>query len=180
MEFGAVALQDALHAQGRTYRPLGMVLMGNGGPKQRHDAVAQELIDRPFVALHLSQHQLEGLVHQVVDLFGVEFFGDRGEPGDIGEQDRHLFAFAFERRPGGENFLGEVRWRVALGGGEADGRRGRRGQGLTALMAERVGGRVARATAGAEALDPGAAFTAERYPLRVVMAALRAPHTVPP
>jgi hypothetical protein len=74
LEFGAVALQDAVHAQGRMHRPLGMVLMGNGCPEERHDAVAQELIDRAFVAVHLTQHQREGPVHQLVYLFGVEFF----------------------------------------------------------------------------------------------------------
>ena len=74
LEFGAVALQDALHAQGRMHGPLGMVLMGNRGAEERHDAVAQELVDRPFVAVHLTQHQLKGPVHELVDVFGVEFF----------------------------------------------------------------------------------------------------------
>ena len=72
------------------HRPLGMVLMGDWCAKERHDAVTQELIDRAFVAVHLTQHQLEGPVHQVVHLFGIESFGNGGEPGDISEQDRHL------------------------------------------------------------------------------------------
>jgi hypothetical protein len=60
-----------------------MVLVGNGGTEERHDAVAQELIDRALVAVHLPQHQLEGPVHQVVDLFGVKLFRDGGESGDV-------------------------------------------------------------------------------------------------
>ena len=74
LQFSAVALQGALHAQGRVHCPLGMVLMGNGGTKERHDAVAQELVDCSFIAVHLTQHQLKGPVHEVVDVFGVEFF----------------------------------------------------------------------------------------------------------
>src|SRR4029453_6316729 len=108
-----------------------------------------------------------GPVQQLVHLFGVELFRDGGEPRDVSEQDRHLLAFAGKRRPGGENFLGEVRWRVALGGSEAGGWRGWWGQGLTALMAELVGGRVARAAVRAEALKPGTAFTAEFHPIRI-------------
>src|SRR5262249_24124635 len=145
-----------------------------------HNAVAQELIDRPFVAVHLPQHQFEGPVHELMHLFGIELFRHRGEPGDVGEQDRDLLAFAFQRRPGGENFLGEGLWRVALGGGEACGWSWRWDQGLTAFMAELIGRRVARATAGAAAFNPRPAFAAELHPIRVVMAALRALHTVPP
>src|SRR5262249_1970747 len=141
--------------------PLSVVLVGNGGAEERHDAVAQELVDRAFVAVHLPQDQLEGPVHELMHLFGIESFGNGGEPGDVSEQDGHLLAFAFQSRPGGENFLGEVRWRVALGRGEACGWRGRRGQGLTALMAELVCRRVMRATAWTEPLDPGTAFAAE-------------------
>src|SRR5262244_2204380 len=112
-----------------------MVLMGDWCAEERHDAVAQELVDRAFVAVHLTQHQLEGPVHELMHLFGIESLGNGGEPGDISEQDGHLLAFAFQRRPGGENFLGEMRWRVALGGGEACSWR-RQDQSLTTLMAE--------------------------------------------
>jgi hypothetical protein len=154
--------------------------VGNGGAEEGHDAVAQELVDRAFVAVHLTQYQLEGPGHELMHLFGVESFGNGGEPGNVSEQDRHLLAFAGKSRPGGENFLGEVRRRVALGGGEADGRRGRRGQGLTALMAELVGGRVARATAGAEPLDPGTALTAKPHLRRIVMTTLWTPHDASP
>src|SRR5215510_4036373 len=136
------------------HRPLGMVFMGDWCAEERHDTVTQKLINRAFVAVHLTQDQLEGPVHELMHLFGVESFGNGGEPGNISEQDSHLLAFAGKRCPGGENFFGEVRWRVALGGraapcadavapGEACGWRGRWGQGLPALMAELVRRRVA-------------------------------------
>jgi hypothetical protein len=58
--------------------------------------------------VHLPQHQLEGPVHQVVHLFGVEGFRDGSEPGDVSEQDRHLLAFAGKRCPVGENLFDKV------------------------------------------------------------------------
>jgi hypothetical protein len=150
--------------------------VGNGGAEERHDAVAQELVDRAFIAVHLTQDQLEGPVHELMHLFGVKSFGNGGEPGDVSEQDGHLLAFAGKRCSGGENFFGEVRRRVALRGGEVYGWRGRRGQGMTTLMAELVGGRVARATVGAEALNPGTTFATELHLLRIVMTTLWTPH----
>ncbi len=47
-------------------------------------------------------------------------------------------------------------------------------------MAEFVGGRVARATARAEPLDPGTALAAELHQRRIVMSTLRTPHDAAP
>ena len=42
---------------------LGVILVRNRRPKERHDAVAEELVHRPFVAVHLRQHQFKGPIH---------------------------------------------------------------------------------------------------------------------
>lgn len=47
-------------------------------------------------------------------------------------------------------------------------------------MAELVGGRVARATAWAEPLNPGTAFAAEPHLRRIVMTTLRTLHDASP
>jgi hypothetical protein len=47
-------------------------------------------------------------------------------------------------------------------------------------MAELVGGRVARATAWTETLNPGTALAAELHLLRIVMTTLRTPHDASP
>jgi hypothetical protein len=47
-------------------------------------------------------------------------------------------------------------------------------------MAELVGGRIARATAWAEPLDPGTAFAAELHLCRTVMTTLRTPYDAYP
>ena len=77
-------------------RALSVVLVGDGGAEQRHDAVAEELVDRALVAVDLVQHQLEGPVHESVDVLGVEPLGERREPRDVDEEDRDLLALPFQ------------------------------------------------------------------------------------
>jgi len=60
--------------------PARVILMGDGGAEQRHDAVTEKLVDRALVAVHLAQHQVEGAAHEPVDFLGVETLGQRGEP----------------------------------------------------------------------------------------------------
>src|SRR3989440_7327101 len=54
-----------------------MVLMGDGGPEERHDAVTEKLVDRALVAVHLGQHEVEGSAHQAVDFLRVDTLGQR-------------------------------------------------------------------------------------------------------
>jgi hypothetical protein len=48
-----------------------MVLMRDRRPEQRHDAVAQHLVDRPFVAMHRCHHALEHRVEELTCFLGV-------------------------------------------------------------------------------------------------------------
>ena len=50
----------------------GVVLVADGRAEQRHEAVPEELVDCALVAVDLRQHQLEGAVHQRVDVLGIE------------------------------------------------------------------------------------------------------------
>ena len=61
--------RDAERGVDRAHR---VVLVRDRRPEDRHDAVAQELVDRALVAVHLGQHQVEGAAHQPVDLFRIE------------------------------------------------------------------------------------------------------------
>src|SRR6266540_3790726 len=51
-------------------------------------------------------------IHDAVPLFRVEFGSELRRSSDVGEQDRHLLALAFERAPGGEDLLNEMFRRV--------------------------------------------------------------------
>ena len=94
---------------------LSVILVRDGRAEEGHDAVAEELVDRALVAVDLVQHQLEGPGHEAVDVLGVEPLGERGEPRDVGEEDRDLLALALQGAPRGEDLLGQVLGRVRLG-----------------------------------------------------------------
>jgi hypothetical protein len=88
-------VQGALECQRGQHGASGMVLMRNGRPEQRHKPVTKELIDRPFVPVHLIEHQLEKAVEQGVHMFRTNALGERGRVDEVAEEDRDLLAFAF-------------------------------------------------------------------------------------
>src|SRR5262249_22170318 len=103
--------------------PPGVVLVGERGAEQGHEPVAEELVDRALVPVHLDQDRLEEPVEQRVHGLGSEPLGQRGRAGDVAEENRHLLALALEGGAGGHDALGQVLWRVAGGGVEVGGRR---------------------------------------------------------
>ena len=52
----AVAAQRLLHRQGGIAGAHGVVLMGERGAKERHDAIAHDLVDGAFIAMHRLHH----------------------------------------------------------------------------------------------------------------------------
>jgi hypothetical protein len=56
----------------RVGRPLCVVLVGDWCAEQRHDPVAEELVHRPLITVNFRQHQLEGAVHEGVDVLRVQ------------------------------------------------------------------------------------------------------------
>ena len=182
-ELGLVGLERAGDAERRVDGPARVVLVRDGRPEQRHDAVAEELIDRALVAVHLGQHEVEGPAHEPVDFLGIEAGGQGREPGDVHEQHRHLLALALERAGGGEDLLGQVLRRVGARRGELIGRSGllalklRRDGGAT-LVAETVARRVLRLAGGTDHDQARAASTAELGGGRIRVAAARAGHAL--
>ena len=85
-----------------------MVFVGYGCPKQRHKAIAQKLVDGTFIAMDLVQCQFKESVQEGVHVFGTDAFSDGSGIGEITKEHRHLFAFAFEGAPGGQNSFGKV------------------------------------------------------------------------
>jgi hypothetical protein len=58
-EVGVALAQAVLQPQGRQHCSPGVILIGNGGAKQRHEAVAEELIDRALVPVHRLEAELK-------------------------------------------------------------------------------------------------------------------------
>src|SRR2546428_457561 len=113
------SLERQSDAERRLDGPACMVLMCDGRPEERHDAVTEKLVDRAFVAVHLGQHEVEGSAHQAVDFLRVDTLGQRSEPRDVHKKHRDLLTLALQCGPRGEDLLDEVLWSVGLGGGEA-------------------------------------------------------------
>ena len=82
----AEVAQRGLHRQRRADGAVGVVLVRDRRPEQRHDRVAEHLVDDAAVGLDVGDEQREGGVDQALDLFGVAAFGDRREADDVGEQ----------------------------------------------------------------------------------------------
>ena len=61
-----------LHGQGRVASAQGVIFVGNGRPKQGHNAVAQHLVHRALEAVHGIHHVLQGRVQQPLSDFWIE------------------------------------------------------------------------------------------------------------
>jgi hypothetical protein len=108
----SVRPEGFLHRQGRVAGPYRVILMRNGGTEQCHDAIAHNLIDSPFVAMHGRhhpfQHRIEELPCFLRIAIGQEFHG----AFEVGKEHGDVLAFAFQGTAGRQNFLSKIGGRV--------------------------------------------------------------------
>ena len=129
-------LEVRLDTERRAQRTLGVVFVRDRRPKERHHAVTEELVDCALVTVNRIQDDLEGAVHDPVDVLGIELLGHRRKSRHVREHHGDDLPLALDRPLRGEDLLGKV-----LGGVRLRGRRttrGRRvsGDRLAALEAE--------------------------------------------
>ena len=86
-----------------------MVFVGNGRPKQGHNAVAQHLVHGALEAVHGVHHAVQGRVEELLGGFGIEAADQFRGVLEVGKQHRHLLALAFQGGTGSENLLGQMR-----------------------------------------------------------------------
>jgi hypothetical protein len=67
----AVAANGLLHGERCIAGPYGVILMCNRRPKQRHDAIAHELVHGAFVAMHGGHHAFQHRVEELTCLLRV-------------------------------------------------------------------------------------------------------------
>src|SRR5881397_1422752 len=116
---------------------LGVILVGDRGAEERHDAIAGVLVDGPLVAVDAVREDPEEAIEEAMPFLGIDALGELHRARDVGEEDGDRLALALERALGGEDLLDEVARRVGarLGGGR------RRRQARAAGVAEpRPGG----------------------------------------
>ena len=66
---------------------LGVVLVRGRRAPDRHDRVADELLDRAAVAVDHLARQVEVARQGLADVLGVALLGERREADEVGEQD---------------------------------------------------------------------------------------------
>ena len=74
--------------EGGTDRSLGVVLVGDRGTPQRHDGIADELLDGTAVAIDDHPGALEISILQLAHGLGIAARGERREADQVGEEDR--------------------------------------------------------------------------------------------
>ena len=87
LEVGVQRLDRVDELQPRADRALGVVLVGDRRAPDRHDRVADELLDDPAVDLHDPRRGVEVRAQQLADGLGVAVLGDRREADEVGEED---------------------------------------------------------------------------------------------
>jgi hypothetical protein len=66
-----ILLHCGLHRERGITGAHSVVLKSDGGTKQRHDAVAQHLVDSALVAMHGVHHALQDRIEELSGLLGV-------------------------------------------------------------------------------------------------------------
>ena len=81
-----VALQLFLHRQSRIAGAQGVIFVRQRRAEQRHDAVAQDLIDGAFVPVHCVHHQVQYRIDDFLRFFRIAPFDECGRAANVGEQ----------------------------------------------------------------------------------------------
>ena len=92
----------------RVAGPLWVVLVRDRCAEERHDAVARVLVDRSLEAMDAFGEDLEEAIHDPVPFLRIDALLQLHRALDVGEQHRHLLAFALEGRLRLEDLVGEV------------------------------------------------------------------------
>jgi hypothetical protein len=74
-----------------------VILVGQRRTEEGHDAVAHHLIHRAFIAVNRFHHPFEDRVEDPSCFLGIALGEQLHRALEVGEEDRDLLAFAFER-----------------------------------------------------------------------------------
>ena len=103
-----LGLHGALDRERRVAGAHGMVLVRDRRAEQRHDAVAQDPVDRAFVAMHGVHHDAERRIQDAPRVLRIDVLDQRERAFDVGEQHRDLLALAFQGRARAQDALGQM------------------------------------------------------------------------
>jgi hypothetical protein len=89
-----------------------MVFVRDRRSEQRHEAVAEELVDSALVAMHLGERQLEEPVEQAMHGLRADASRNRRGVRDVAEHHRDQLALALKGEAIGQHAFREMRRRV--------------------------------------------------------------------
>ncbi len=93
----ASARELARHLERGRAGALGVVLVGDRGAEERHDAVAGVLVDGPLVAVDAVREDPEEAIEETMPFLGIDALGELHRARDVGEEDGDRLALALER-----------------------------------------------------------------------------------
>jgi hypothetical protein len=96
MHLVIIAAQCRLHSQRGVTGAERMVLVGYRSTKERHNAIAEELIYRAFIAMDSLHHEVEHWIQALSGFFWIEPFDQCRGALDVSKHHSDLFALAFE------------------------------------------------------------------------------------
>ena len=163
-----------LHLQSGIARAHGVVLVRQRRTKERHDAVAHDVVYRALVPVNGCHHALHDALEKLSRLLRVTVRDQLHGSLEVREQHGDLLTFALDGAPGREDLLGEVFRGIGLG------RAGRctcvGGRGMGAGVTELRSGRELRPAIRARPGQRRGAFLTEPRALRVGMLTARTRH----
>ena len=104
-----------LNCQRRVAGTHRMILVRNRCAEQRHDAVANDFVDRALVAMHGIHHHADCPIEDAACFFRIVAFEDLERAFDVGKQHRDVLALARHQRSGIKDASRQVIRRVGLG-----------------------------------------------------------------
>ena len=81
-----IGAHRGLHGQGRVAGAQGVVFVGNGSTKQRHNAVAEHLVDGALETVHGVHHVVQRRMGELLGSFGIKAADEFGRVLEIGKE----------------------------------------------------------------------------------------------
>jgi hypothetical protein len=107
-----VGAHGALHGQGCVAGAQSVVFVGNGGAEERHNAIAEHLVDGALEAVHGVHHVMESGIEELLGGFGVETADEFRRVFEIGKEHGDLLALPGQGGADSEDLFGQVWGRV--------------------------------------------------------------------
>src|SRR5262245_38799431 len=95
-ESSPIASHLFLHGQSGVTGAHGVILVSQWCPKERHDSVAQHLVNGSFVSVNRIHHDPQYRIDELLRFFWIDALQPAGYTSDVGKENRYLLPFSFQ------------------------------------------------------------------------------------